>query len=258
MLSDQSFFKKIPTVITLEQRLIWEGAGWAIDMIFGSYERLRQAAIRIDTGSTQYPTLVAQEMFACAWSIIDQCHMLCNILKRSSPPPRGPTANFIERCKAVTLIRNSMDHLHSNIKNIANKKSALPPLFGAMSFSRVEPEHVIEGKLRGCKVITITAGALTHPNHTFGFLNPAGRSIELPVGMFEFEAFEHRLSLSDLVLDLRKLVEIYDTDVKAEQEEQIRRFARDNGLDEEKVMNEHLGSLMIGLEIRFDNDDSGV
>jgi hypothetical protein len=223
---------------------------------------MRSAAARIESKSSEYPTLVAQEMFAHAWSIIDQSHMLRTILKRTSPPEGGPISTFIKKFETVTLIRNSMDHLHSNIKNVANKKSPLPPLFGALSFCMVGPEQIVAGEhgdttIRGCRAMTITAGALTHPNHKFSLRNPMGRLIELPVGLFDFEAFEHRISFSELIADLRMLVEHYDTVVKADQEEQLRQFARGNGLDEEKIINEHHVAVMVAVDIAFDETPLG-
>lgn len=256
MLSEKSFFKKIPAIITLEQRLIWEGAGWAIQMTFWSYEQMRSAAARIDSRSLEYPTLVAQEMFAHAWSIIDQTHMLRTILKRTSPREGGPTSTFIKKYEVVTLIRNSMDHLHNNIKNIAKNKSPRPPLFGALSFCIVRPEQIIvsengDTNISGCRTVTITAGALTHPHHQFGFRSPMGRLIELPVGLFDFQAFEQKTSFSELIADLRTLVEHYDTVVKADQETQLRTFARENGLEEERVVNEHNAALVLAMDFSF-------
>lgn len=101
-----------------------------------------------------------------------------------------------------------MDHLHGNIKNIANRKTALPPLFGALSFCTVTKDQIYQGDdgestFRRCRVVTVTAGALTHPEHIFQGANPAGRRMELPVGLFEFQAFEHKVCFSELVLILR-------------------------------------------------------
>jgi hypothetical protein len=47
MISDDSFFRKIPVAIDLKQRLVWEAAGWAIDAISWSFERLKSAALQI-------------------------------------------------------------------------------------------------------------------------------------------------------------------------------------------------------------------
>jgi hypothetical protein len=62
--------------------LIREGAGWAIQMIDLSYKKLKAAASQVDPTLATYPTSLATEMFACCWSIIDQCHMLRKILER--------------------------------------------------------------------------------------------------------------------------------------------------------------------------------
>jgi len=149
-----------------------------------------------------------------------------------------------------------MDHLHGNIKNIANRKTALPPLFGALSFCTVTKDQIYQGDdgestFRRCRVVTVTAGALTHPEHIFQGANPAGRRMELQVGLFEFQAFEHKVCFSELVDDLAALVGHYDTVVKADQEAELRDFARKQNLDEEKIVNEHLGSLMITMDIEF-------
>ena len=84
-----------------------------------------------------------------------------------------------------------------------------------------------------------------------------GRSIELPVGLFDFEAFERRISFSELVADLRMLVEHYDTVVRADQEEQLRKFARENAFDEAKVINEHHVAMMVAVDIAFDEAPAG-
>ena len=97
MINENSFFKKIPQAIDLQQRLVWEAAGWAIQMMGLSYDRLKTAASKIDVTSTDYPTSLATEMFACCWSIIDQCHMLRKLLERVVALPDGNAAQFIHK-----------------------------------------------------------------------------------------------------------------------------------------------------------------
>src|SRR5665213_898657 len=135
MIGDHSFFKKIPLALDLEQRLVWEGAGWAIRMIDLSFERLREAAARVDaTTEMTYPTAMAAEMFSCCWSIVDQCHMLRNLLERVYANTNTKQAAFTKKFEAATSMRNAMDHLHQNIKNVSTKKAPMPPIFGALSF----------------------------------------------------------------------------------------------------------------------------
>jgi hypothetical protein len=257
MINENSFFKKIPQAIDLEQRLVWEAAGWAIQMMGLSYDRLKTAASNIDVASTDYPTSLATEMFACCWSIIDQCHMLRKLLERVFVLPDGEVAQFIKKFETVTFIRNVMDHLPQNINNVANKKQPIPPIFGALSFCSVADDDVssIDNKgapaIKGCSVVTLTAGALTHPKHNFQVVSPTGRIIELPVGGFQFMAFEYRVDLSDLMADLASLVAHFDNVVKPEQERQLRNFAQENNLDEDKVVNEHSGAFCVILRLDF-------
>jgi hypothetical protein len=257
MLPKNSFFKNIPKVIELEQRLVFEAAGWAIDTIFLSYEAMRATAATIKP-SSEHLELASHEIFTRAWAMIDQTHMLRSLLRRLSPPEESQTAMFIMNYEAVTSLRNAMDHLHGNIKNLANKAKPLPPVFGALSFCAVGPDQVAKAQdgtnvIRGCRVFTLTAGAFTHPTHRFVMTNPAGRRIELPVDLFEFEAFEHRICLSDLVRDLSKLVELYDTVGRQSRDDDLRKFARENSLDEEKILNECLaGTVLLGADISFD------
>jgi hypothetical protein len=258
MITETSFFKNIPASITLEQRLIWEGAGWAIGAISWSFDRLKQAALQIDLDDKRSRSDLVREIFACCWSIIDQSHMLRELLKRSQPREDGPTDKFIKKIEAVTLIRNAMDHLHKNIKNIANAKDARPPLFGVLSFCFVKDRHLTKNSngetvMTGCAVVSMTAGALTHPQHHWRAINPMGRLMEVPVGLFLFQAFEYTVSFSELMTDLAALVRHYDTTVKADQELQLRQFARANGLDEGKVVTEHLaGDLFAFIEMEFE------
>jgi hypothetical protein len=254
MITENSFFNKIPQAIDLEQRLILEGVGWAIQMLSLSYDKLKAAASRVDVASNTYPTSQATEMFACCWSIIDQCHMLRKLLERMNPITGGLAATFIEKSEAATLIRNAMDHLHQKIQNIANKKDPMPPLFGALSFAVIGNEDMSDSGtgpvvITGCKLVVLTAGALTHPTHRFQISSPPGRLTEIPLGMFQFTAFEHRIDVSEMMIDLAALVAHFDTVVKSDQEQQLREFARKNNLEEDKVVSEHNVALMITMEM---------
>jgi hypothetical protein len=48
MISENSFFRKLPVGMNLEQRLIFEGVGWAIQMLSLSYDKLKAAASQVD------------------------------------------------------------------------------------------------------------------------------------------------------------------------------------------------------------------
>jgi hypothetical protein len=183
--------------------------------------------------------------------------MLRKIFERLDPVPDGLTAKFIETFKTATLIRNEMDHLHEKIPNIASKKAPMPPLFGVLSFALIGNDDLSVSSaggpavLTGLKLVTLTAGPLTHPQHRFQVASPPGRLTEIPVGLFQFVAFEHRVDISDMVRDLAAVVAYFDTDVKSDQERQLRTFARENNLDEEKVLAEHFGAFIVTMQMEF-------
>jgi len=176
MLTEDSFFKNIPAALNLKQRIVWEAAGWGIEAISWSFEKLQAAAMQIDTSSAKFPGPIAREIFAHCWSIVAQCHMLRKMLQRTSPQVGGPTHIFLQKFESVTLIRNSMDHLHQQIENIAKAKDTRPPLFGALSFCRLAEQDIIRDdggfQIQGCRIVTLTAGALTHKEHFLRTVTP--------------------------------------------------------------------------------------
>ncbi len=254
MIPKDSFFKNIPSTLDLRQRLPLEGAGWAIDFIFWSFGQLRGAAALLPMDMRgEAAEHIIQGLFVYSWSIIDQCHMLRKLLERLE---LGEVViqDFVDRCGQATLIRNAMDHLHKQIGNLATLQQARPPIFGALSYCMVRDqdfEFLPDGsrRLKSCTCFALTAGALTHRTHHFEGVNPAGRSIELPIGLVQFEAFDHMISFSELAQDLTKLVRHFDEDFRKDFEQELGAAAREKGLDEEKALAKRLGR---GLRLSFD------
>lgn len=261
MLSENSLFTKIPTIISLKQRLILEGAGMAIESIDWSFGKLRSGALQlIGYGQERPPVQMTREMIFYCWSLIDNCHMLRQMLKYD-PLCSDPTTEFLKRYGDVTRIRNSMDHLHSNLNNLASLKTSRPPLLGAFSFCAIEEQHwrtdeTGNRKIDGGKLFLVTAGAFTHREHSVSLPDPWDERGETPVGRFQFHAFDYVVRLSDLVNDLAKLVQHHDTVTKAGVERQIREYARENGLDEAKELATYLVSdITTIINITMDDED---
>jgi hypothetical protein len=188
--------------------------------------------------------------------------MLRKLLERMNPITDGLAATFLETFEAATLIRNDMDHLHEKISNIAKKKAPMPPLFGALSFAVIGNEDISDSGtglvvIKGGTLVVLTAGALTHPEHRFQFDSPPDRVTEIPLGMFQFTAFEHCIDVSQMMIDLAALVVHFDTVVKSDQERQLREFARKNNLDEDKLLcGEHNVGMMITLPLPLNKGDA--
>ena len=260
MLASDTFFRQVPKALEVRQRLILEGAGWAINSIYWAFDQLKAAAREVKFDAAGHDS--EHGIFVSCWSIIDQCHMLRKLLSELPILPGGPTEYFIKNYERVTLIRNAMDHLHNQLNNLAESKKQRPPIFGVLSFCMFTDDDMAEQpdgskKALGCQVVALTAGSLTHQNHTWHIANPTGKRIEVPLGCFEFEAFDHIVSFSELIEDVNALVNHYNTEIKQKIDEGIRAAASEKGLDTEAVLKERGGGgIKIAMKVRFSDADN--
>ncbi|WP_169814686.1 hypothetical protein [Nocardia pseudovaccinii] len=71
-----------------------------------------------------------------AWSMVDALHNMRQILQALEfTAPRA--VQFLVKHESATLLRNAMDHLKDQAKNLAMKKKAEPPLIGALSYNYI-------------------------------------------------------------------------------------------------------------------------
>jgi hypothetical protein len=223
MIPKESFLRNIPGSLRIEQRLPLEAISYCISAIYVSYARLRAIIedVGVDDPKSAMDITYEQRMdlFATAWSIIDQSHMLISLL-RTLPLKKGDELEaFTEKYRDVTYIRNGMDHIHSNLKNLAALREVRPPLFGCLSYCVLIPHIQPDGSksyepIEKFNVVTITAGSFTHENHRSPMLNPIGKRIDGPFGAFEFAAFSFIVNLSYLVFDLGGIVKVFDTCIR--------------------------------------------
>ena len=258
MLPHNAFLRRIPNAIELQQRLVYDAIVFASDSIEWAYDTLGKSALAIvnfQMGTDDFRR-AQSSLFGAAWTIIDNCHALRSILRQMPPKQGGPTEKFLRDYEATTCIRNAADHLANMLPNLAKKKKFIAPIFGVLSLC-ISTEDDLERRsdgtviLRKCRGVTVTAGTLVHPKHQFELLNPSGREIEFPAGPFEFQAYDYKVCLSDLVRDVSKVVTRLNSVVETAATAQVPGPAKEAGLDPEKVMSEHGGSLMIVTNILF-------
>jgi hypothetical protein len=237
-----------------------EGIRWSIDCIFWSFQQLTVAAVGVSKDNQEAFDL---PIFTNCWSIVDQCHMLRKLLEELPHAESNPLTDFVSKFESATLIRNRMDHLHSQLGNLANTKEQRPPILGVLSYCRLEESDLAvgqDGTLRpvGCEIVTLAAGNLAMTNHSFEAVNPAGKIITAPVGLFQFEAFDQKLDISELRSGLDDVVKFFDTKVRKNVEDSIREQANEHGLDPETLIAERIaGGLRVFLHIRFDIPTEG-
>jgi hypothetical protein len=250
MLSPESFLRQIPHALELRARLLFEGIGWAIDSLFISFEDLKTTASMIDMD--QPFSEGEHRLFVHCWSIVDQCHMLRSLLQRLPPRTGGKLEEFVGTTEKFTLIRNSMDHLSHMADNLARSKRQSTPLFGSLSWCHIGSHDIVAGKAIGATLCNVTTSNLL-PNSAWDIINPAGKELAVPVCLFEFQAFDHLVSFSDLMKNVEGLVVHFEEHTRNELDERVRLAAQEEGVDPDEILKQRGGGgLKMGLRAKFD------
>lgn len=241
MIPEDSFLRKIPWVYETHGRMELEAIAFSIDAIYLKHHRISHWAIKCEPKSfSNTPYLERLELFLDLWSIVDQADVLRRLLGKLRN--NNSLDEFRTLAEAARRMRNRMDHLADNIPNMANKKGYLMPIYGAFSFGRFYLDAA-GVEIDDCEIYSITAGSLTHKSHKWPVPNPLGKILDIPVGMFEFSAFDETLDVSSLVRSLNEIVHIFDTSVRKEMEAKIRDVAKEKDLDAETLISEYAGSV---------------
>ena len=102
-------------------------------------------------------------------------------------------------------MRNSMDHIHSQLANIVNSKQSRPTVFGSLSYFVFNSVARTErGKQYGVSVV-VHFGNLTDKKQNFHLANPLGRQVRDGMSLFQFSAFDHTLLIDELYDDIQQL-----------------------------------------------------
>jgi hypothetical protein len=159
------------------------------------------------SGDISFPSAVRTSLFSDAGTMITNGHLIVQLLSRAGKWLSTPEIrSFCESHEEITLLRNKITHIHDNIGNFSRKKARVPPIQGILSYAflnvrPVSARNAIEMQ-REFYIVTINVGASTHEKHTGRLSNPLGQNIELPVGCFTINTFDHYIYLSQLYADV--------------------------------------------------------
>lgn len=173
---------------------------------------------------------------AAAWSIIDNYDMLRQLVGSLTNPKPDYLSDLVNKLKIVRSMRNAMDHLGGNLKNVAkNKSSTLPPIHGNLSY--VIPKIDKEGKLVTLDLCGFALGAL--PRGSFIAMGRMpGDQVKIPIDNIEFHAFGHHISISDLHDQLSSFLNIFIPQTEMLIERWVLDVAINNGVSVDDVMAE--------------------
>jgi hypothetical protein len=104
---------------------------------------IREITARHSSGISSFPRQERTALFAHAWTMVDQIHVLRQLLHAMRKCQMGPNQKkFYDTSEPATKMRNKMDHLNATIPNRAPQRGRQAALFGTLSHFLVEPHKM--------------------------------------------------------------------------------------------------------------------
>lgn len=216
-----SYLRRLPIALLLKERLRFDAIVTASDIIGQAFNSLRQFTAEVGIDLDKFSNGGRAFALSQCWTLVDQLHAVRQLLK----PPHGKDAKpfakaFLDAALPATNLRNVMDHLASNLDNLAKSQGSKLPLFGSLSyFYSPEPSPV------GGNIVTIMSGAL-HGNDVMPCINPLGRDLTLPTGLFTLSSSEHRLEFAQAIGALRDWIRMVESRIESDIRAQLAKQAK--------------------------------
>lgn len=250
MLPPDAFVYKLPWILDPSQRVLFEGAAYNFNAARHAYEEIFARASSMGTAVIDERKDKDVALFRAAWSMIDSSFMLSKILMRLQLDGDSRVKAFNVHAAIATEMRNRADHLHMNFANTANL-SAPTPLMGTISYfflSRLSP---MEGEM-----ILISTGSMPSKSK-LRMVNPAGKDVTFPVGLFSFQAFGELLNLSELNNCIEALAPIFCNELEEKVRVACTELAEAHGVSADKLMEHPGGGLRIAMKVEFNETKNG-
>lgn len=252
LVSDKSFLRRLPVALIAKERLRFDAIVTASDIVNQAFGSMRQFAIQAGANLDKFGNAGRAFMLSQCWTLVDQLHAIRQLIEPSGAGKAGPFSQaLLDIAEPATLLRNKMDHLAKNLDNLSKLKGVRPPLFGSLSYF-----YSPDASPRGGNVITIMSGSL-HGEDLMPCINPIGREIPLPAGLFTLSAFGHQLEFDLALASLRDWLETNEAKIEESLRHQIRsKFSSDD--DYEKAMATLGGGLAFVLVMEFTEDENEI
>ncbi|MBX9827904.1 MAG: hypothetical protein K2Y27_23250 [Xanthobacteraceae bacterium] len=253
MIPSNAFLRRLPTILNGAEAIQIEALVFSADAIEVSFGAIRAITSQHRERIVDVDRAVHVELFIRAWTIVDCLHVTRQTL-RAIDYGTPLATKFLDQYECASKLRNQMDHISGNAKNVANAKGR-PPIFGALSYVclRGEDVAVFDGQVSvsGGGMVTITAGRFPG-GQRLSLVNPAGREMRGPVGMFRLEAFNEMLELEHAADDLRSLMAEVNGKLETRMLEQARKISDEKGIPLDRVMANPIGSVAVFLAFQTD------
>jgi hypothetical protein len=207
----------LPYVLESKQRLRFEAFVVSADTITHAFRTMWFIATHVGQALDQLDSPRRTAMISSAWQIVDHLHMIRQVLGDLIPAgPDSKTDEFLKLSEPATLLRNDMNHLNQKIGNLVARKDPFHPLFGSLAYVAFPKQKSQPGERPPpdqLYTVIITAGTLGRGEH-MEIINPAGRKMVGPVDLFQLQAFDQTVKLSEVLSELSALAKFLEQELE--------------------------------------------
>jgi hypothetical protein len=209
MVKQDSVLRRLPAELDPVQRLYIDGIRHCAEIAELAYPRLQRTLTEIAKQPPNGSATTARiaSAFLDAWAlvdVIDRFRLLWASLPGIPVKPNQTTRTFAEIAENVRALRNVADHLSQRIPYvIAHKGTAL----GVLSWFTMLDQQKGEGV-----ICTLVPGTMA--NQHSNVVNPGSKEIELPTGLIQLAAGEHKACLSEILPEMARRIAILESSLE--------------------------------------------
>ena len=180
-----------------------------------------------------------------SWTIIDHLHNVRQLTKWIQVA-KEPLQRFSETVATATAMRNRMDHLFSNIDNLASAKGSSLPLHGFISFNLpATPDGYFDN-------VNFPLGGLQHVKQHSASIDTWATPPKDSVGDVNFAAFDLQINFSAAVAELEETISTLNDICEESSRVRITQVAASFGENPDELINNRVsGSYQFRLRRRL-------
>ncbi|MBR8294948.1 hypothetical protein KDW63_12215 [Burkholderia cenocepacia] len=252
MLSDDAYIRKLPAFLDPVQRVHLESLVFSVDAIAISISRIKHIANQYGTQIGSAKSTERTEMLIHAWTIVDCVHVIRQTLT-ALKLKKDSIVNYISKYDSARTLRNNMDHLTGNAKNVSNSKGR-PPTYGCLGYIYISDEDLTfaNGTIApvAAHSICVMSGTVLD-EHKLKIINPLEKELRIPSCLFELDAFGESISLEQAAEDSIGLISELSSSAEKELRDAAEKISIEHNVSKDELLAHHAAGLSICIRMEF-------
>ncbi|WP_343726709.1 hypothetical protein [Burkholderia seminalis] len=254
MLSDDAYIRKLPAFLDPVQRVHLESLAFSADAIAISISRIKHIANQYGTQISSASSTERTEMIIHAWTIVDCVHVIRQTLT-ALKFKKESVVNYISKYDSARTLRNKMDHLTGNAKNVSNSKGT-SPTYGCLGYIYISNEDLTFANgtttPAAAHSMCVMSGTVLG-EQKLKIINPAGKELRMPSCLFELDAFGESISLEQAAEDSIGLISELSSSTEKELRDAAEKISTDHNVSKEELLAHHAAGVSVCVRIEFSN-----